>query len=190
MPDATAIQNTILQSQLKAANLILSNTTAEIGGNLTVDWTPATQWYLNIQALVKQYNLGDYTSTQTLVIYDCLNNLLGLDTTVIVVDPNYQPPGGQIVVINPSTYLSPVVLKFSDFDPASQQGDGGRTTYINSNWKGINPFMAFTSPALTGLEYGTDYTLLPNGGFTLLDTGNMPEIYSGGLITVYSYGAA
>jgi len=190
MPTQTQIQNTILQAQQQAAGIILANTVSEQGGATNVNWWPSTLWYFNITALTKQYNLGDYTSNQCIAVYDCLNVMLGLDTSVVSIDPNYQPPSGTIIITNPNSYLSPVVLSFNDFDPTSQLGDGGRTRYINPNWEGVNPFMALTSPGLTGLEYGIDYTLIPSGGFNLLSTGNLPEIYSGQSITVYSYAIA
>lgn len=190
MPSQIAIQNTILQSQLKAAYVIKALTDAEISGRLDTDWFSATRWYFNIQALQKQFNLGDYTSTQTVAIYDCLNVLIGLDTSVIVVDPNYQPPSGNIVVVNPASYLSAVVLGFNDFDPASQQIDGGRTTYINPAWTGIDPIMSLASPGETFLRFGIDYTLLPTGGFTFIsiDDGGQPgEIYPDQYVVVGAY---
>lgn len=190
MPTQTQVQNTILSGQLQLANLVLANTNKEAGGCNNVDWFPAWRYYLNIKAVQRQFNLADYSSDYFLAVYSCLVNQIGFDPAVNFIDPNYQPPSGTIVVTNPNSYLSPVVLTFDSFDPASQLPDGGRTTYRNSNWVGINPFMALTSPGLTGLEFGSDYTLLSSGGFVLSSSGNLPEIYEGQLITIYSYAIA
>lgn len=190
MPTQTQVQNTILSGQLQLANLVLDNSTKEANGCNNIDWFQAWRYYLNIQAVQRQYNLADYDSSYFLAVYNCLLNQIGFDPTVNTIDPNYQPPSGTIIITNPNTYLAPVVLSFSDFDPASQLGDGGRTRYINSNWAGVNPFMALTSPGLTGLEYGSDYTLISSGGFNLSTGGNLPEIYDGQYITVYSYALA
>ena len=190
MPTQLQIQNTILSAQYAMAVKVLANSNAEAGGNFAVNWWPAAQYYLNIQALQRQLNLGDYTSSQCLSIYDCLNKLLGYNTAVNTVDPNYQPPSGGIIVVNPATYLSPVVLTYADLSDDNSPGPGQRNTYYNSAWRGVNPFMALTSPQLTGLEYGSDYTLLPSGGFILSGTGNLPYIQDGQLLTIYSYAVA
>lgn len=187
MPTQIEVQNTILQAQLKFANIVLANTTAERGGNFSVCWDSAVQFYLNINALQRQFDLGDYVSSGAVAIYACLNKLIGYDPSVIVVDPHYQPFDGDIVIINPASYLSPIVITWADMEDS---GVDERTTYVNTAWAGVNPFMALTSPGLTGLELGSDYTLIPTGGFILSPSGNLSSIVDGQLITVYSYATA
>lgn len=189
MPTQSQIQNTLLQSQLAAANIILDNTLAEIGGNSNINWLSAVRFYINIFSLEKQFLSGDYTSNGTISIYDCLNNLLGLDNSMITIDPNYQPPSGQIIKVNIN--LPPITILWSDFSTIGSPDAGvTRINYFNPDWIGVNPFMALTSPGLTGLELNTDYVLIPTGGFTLLLSGNLPGIFDGEIITVYNYAFA
>lgn len=98
MPSQAQIQATILTAQLKLANMVLANTQAEKGGNTSVNWWPAQRFSFNIKALLRQYNLGDYTSTQVQAIYRCVNTLIGFDSTLNQLDPNYQPPGNTIII--------------------------------------------------------------------------------------------
>lgn len=190
MPTQTQIQNTLLSARGILANLALANLSQLRVGNNEVKWAEPRRFMRNILALQAQLNFGDYTSTQTLQLYDCLNTLIGIDPAVNTIDPNYQPPSGEIIITNPNTYLQPVDLVFTDFDPASQQIDGGRITYLNPLWKGINPQMQISSPGLTSLYVALDYVLVPSGGFTLLISGNLPELYDGQDIRVTGYRTA
>ena len=191
MPTQTDIQNTLLSASLQMANLCTANLAQLNVGNDTVDWSQIRRLSRNINALQYQFDTQQYDVTQTLQLYDCLNSLIGYDTAVNSLDPNYQPPAGEIVVVNPASYLQPVVLGWSDFSTVGSP-DGGvtRVNYYNTQWKGVNPFMALTSPGLTGLEFGSDYTLIPSGGIFLSPTGNLPGIVNGQIITVYSYALA
>jgi len=179
MPTTDEVQNTILSGEWKLANIVLANTNDEANGCTNVDWFNAWQFYLNIQAVQRQLNLNDLTSAEFLRVYDCLQNLIGIDPNVNVIDPNYQPPNGNIVVVNPASYEPPIDIGFNDFDPNSELPDGGRTSYPNSNWKGLNPQLWIISPAGAALFLGIDYVLKPSGGLDLLPGGNFPEIYPG-----------
>lgn len=101
MPSNTQIQNTLLSARLLMANMVLTNVNAETGGDLNVDWHPATRYYLNIKALQRQFNLGDYISANTVAIYDCLNTLMGYNIAPNVIDPNYHIPGSIINIVTP-----------------------------------------------------------------------------------------
>lgn len=190
MPTQLQIQNTILSAGLLMANLVEKNRLLLVGGTPkgNIDWKAAQWFYLNINALQRQYNAKDYTSAATLSVYDCLQSKIGFNPGLNNIDPNYQFSGGVILLPNPSTVIPPRVLQWSDFS-TDNSPDGGitRNTYYNSTWKGANPFMALTSPMLTGLKLGTDYSILPGGGFRLMLAGNLPGIFNGQLITVYSY---
>lgn len=102
-------------------------------------------------------------------------------------NPNYQAPGTVVNIVNPIFYLPPQDIYFTDFDPGSQLPDGGRTVYFDTAWKGRNPVISLNSPAWTRLYNGTDYSLIPNGGISLLSGGNFPEIYDGMNLTVTGF---
>jgi len=189
MPTTDEVQNTILSGEWKLANIVLVNTNDEANGCTNVDWFNAWQFYLNIQAVQRQLNLNDLTSAEFLQVYDCLRNLIGIDPNVNVIDPNYQPPNGNIVVINPASYEPPIpYIPYTDFDPVTQQPDLGRYIYYQPNWKGLNPVLSLISPSETALTLGVDYVLLPQGGISLLSTSTvLPFIYPGQAIRATSY---
>jgi len=146
------------------------------------DWNTATCQGLKIKSGLWSLSVGDYTSTASVDIY---NQLLDIGSTWfggITFDPNAQNPGG-IEVINVPDMPEPLVVGWADF---SDTGDA-RFVYDNPDLLGWNPFMALTSPGLTGLELGTDYVLISTGGFELLPGGNVPGIFEGQIITIYSY---
>jgi|GEM_PF-3958581 hypothetical protein len=102
-------------------------------------------------------------------------------------NPNYQAPGTVVNIVNPIFYLPSQDVYYTDFDPASQLPDGGRTTYFNSLWKGRNPILSVNFPAWTRLYNGTDYSLVVNGGITLLSGGDFPEIQPGQNLVVTGF---
>lgn len=104
MPTQQQIQNTILTAQLKLADIVLGNSQAEAGGNTQVNWWQAQRFSLNIKALQRQYNLGDYTSAGVQSVYKCVNVLIGFDSTLNEIDPNYQPPGNTIIIENTGNF--------------------------------------------------------------------------------------
>lgn len=163
MATHTAVQNTILSASYLAATLTNKNLQQLNVGNAEVDWTLIRKLVRNTEALTIQYNWGVYSS---LTLYDCLNDLIGFDTTVNSIDPNYQPPSGSIIITTPTQ--PPIDISWSDFDAATQNADGNRYIYYNANWKGLNPMLWLISPAGTALFLGVDYTLIVDGGIQLL----------------------
>lgn len=152
------------------------------------DWNLAACQDLKIKSGLWSLGMADYSSAASVDIY---NQLLDIGSTWfggIAFDPNAQVPGNTIEIINTPSVPQPVVLTWGDFvTTGSPDGGVNRIEYDNPLWKGFNPFMALTSPMLTGLEVGSDYSLLPTGGFVLLPGGNLPSVVDGQLITVYSY---
>ena len=59
-------------------------------GNNELDWSKIRRLNRNINALQYQYNSGQYDTSFTLTLYNCLNSLVGFDTTVNNLDPNFQ----------------------------------------------------------------------------------------------------
>lgn len=97
MPNQADIQQTILNSQYKIGTLVNINYTRIQNGMLAVK-EAYLQWFsLNLAGLVYQFDISDYTSNTTLVIYDRLNRLVGIPYGATV-DPNFQAPNTTIVV--------------------------------------------------------------------------------------------
>lgn len=187
MPTQQQYQNTILSAGLLLANNVKANGDDEAAGFSGIDWCDALALYLNIEAAQDCYNLGDYVSANAVSIYDCLNTLIGFDNAINVIDPNYQPPTGNIIVTPPAAGLQPMDIGYNDFDPVTQQPDFGRIRYYNSNWLNINPMIQIAAPGMTALFLGQDYILLSGGGIQLLPTGNLPEIYTGQILRITGY---
>jgi hypothetical protein len=160
-------------------------------GNEPVKEAQILYLYLNILGLSYQANRPDYTSTTTVTIYNRLLGLIGIDTTVNTLDPNFQNPSTVIQIILPASYISPRDIPWSQFS-TDNSPDGGtsRNTYYSSDWAGLNPFLSLISPAETALELGIDYVLVPSGGFILLNSGNLPTIVDGQTIRSVAYAVA
>lgn len=90
MPTAQDIQNTLLSASLLMANQCTANLGQLNVGNDELDWSKIRRLTRNINALQYQYNTGQYDVSQTLTLYDCLNSLVGFDTTINNLDPNYE----------------------------------------------------------------------------------------------------
>lgn len=103
---------------------------------------------------------------------------------------NYQAPGTTVNIVNPIFWLPSQDIYYNEFDPTTQQSDGGRYIWYNGNIKGYNPVIYVNSPAATRLFAGTDYSLLPTGGIQLLPGGNFPYIYPGGVLNITGYEAS
>lgn len=176
MPTQAQIQKTILSAKLKSANLTNANLTMLAGGTSSVKWGYIKRIRYFTKAVVRQYNLLDYSSANFLLVYDCLVNLIGLDTTTNTIDPNYNNPN---IIINVSFTMPPPV----EITYGSMTLSG--TRYDNPLWKGLNPFMVVDNT--TWLENGVDYSLLSTGGFILSPTGNVPAIYAGQAIRALNY---
>lgn len=189
MPTQQQVQDTILSAELVAANLTEANRVQFTVGNEDVDWDKVRKLSRNIYALSMLYSVGNYTSAQTLVLYDCLNDMIGFDTNVNTIDPYYQIPGTTIIIQNPAGYLSPRDIAWSQFSTDNSPDFGvSRNTFYEPLWAGINPFMQDETTTL--LRIGEDYTLIPTGGFILSASGNLPFIFSGQSLRVYNYALA
>jgi hypothetical protein len=188
MPTQEQIQDKLFSARQQMATLVLANANKEAGGCNNVNWFSSWRYFLTINAVQNQYNLGDFTSKYFIKKYNCLCDLVGLDTETNTIDPNFQMNNGIISVVVPVMTPPPIEVTW-DVMSTDNSPDGGvtRNTYYNSAWKGFNPFMVLTSPQLTGLVFGTDYILVPSGGFILSDTGNLPGIVEGQFLTVFSY---
>ena len=92
MPTANDIQNTILTASLLMANDCIDNLAQLNVGNSEVYWASIRRLNRNITALQYQHDTEQYTSSQTVMLYNCLNSLIGFDTTVNNIDPNFQNP--------------------------------------------------------------------------------------------------
>lgn len=179
------VLNTILAAQLKAANLTNTNLLKLTGGGLSVKWNIINRIQRGINCVARQYTLQDYSSPQFTTAYDCLLNFVGVPADAAI-NPNAQNPGITIIINNPVPYLSPMDIPWSAFSPTDGiDGNGGRSTYYNTVLKGINPFMQDQTTTL--LYVGTDYDLIPTGGFVLKAGGNLPYIYDGQSLRAYAY---
>jgi len=167
--------------------MTLANITTLQGGGLYVFWTQIVQAQQAVDCVSRQYALGDYGSAQMLKAWACMNTFIG-NYAPGYISPYAQLPNTSIINVLSSPAPVPYIA-FSDFDPASQQADGGRTVYNNPNWINWNPVLSLISPAETALTLGIDYTLNSQGGITLLTSAVFAtgEIYDGQAIRSVSY---
>ena len=181
MPTSIQIQNTLLSAQYKNAVAMQNDYNLINSGGTPRDSALNNFIWLTIDGLQYQFNLGNYNTATTISLYDKLNRYIGFDTNINSLDPNAQIPGTIIEIINPAGYIAPIPsIPWSSFDAATQQPDGGRYIYYNTNWAGYNPILSLISPAETALTLGVDYTLISTGGIQLLNTSTvLPYIYDG-----------
>lgn len=164
------IQDTILSAAYKNSLAVQKNYNYIQKGGLPRNEAQINYIWLNIDGLQYLLNLGDYTSPTTVTLYDRLNNYIGFDTNINSLDPYAQIPETVIEIINPASYIAPIPsIPWLSFDPVTQDPDGNRSVYYNTNWAGFNPVLSLISPAVTALTVGTDYTLIPSGGIILLN---------------------
>jgi len=191
MPTSTQIQNTLLSAQYKNAIAMQNDYNLINMGDTPRNSALNNFIWLTIDGLQYQFNLGNYNTATTISLYDKLNQYIGFDTTVNSLDPNAQIPNTVIEIINPAGYITPIPsISWSAFDPLTQNADGNRYIYYNSNWAGYNPVLSLISPAETALTLGVDYTLIPTGGITLLNdlSGNgTPGIANGQYLRATGY---
>lgn len=191
MPTQVQVQNTILSAQYKLATYVNTNLNLINSGNLPQNEDTIDYLNLNLLGLEFQANRPDYVSDTTVTIYNRLLGLIGIDTTNNNLDPNFQNPAQVIQIILPASYISPIDVPWDMFDPATEQPDGGRSIYFNSDWKGLNPFLSLITPGEIALELGIDYTLVPSGGIALLSGSvNLPFIYEGQVLRSVAYAVA
>lgn len=187
MPSSIEIQNVLLSAAYKNAVAVNTDYVLTQAGSLPKNEASINYIRLNITALQYQFVFGNYYTNTTQVLYDRLNGFIGFDTTINSLDPNAQIPSVIIEIINPAGYTAPIPeIPWSDFDAATEV-DGGRYIYYNSNWAGLNPVLSLISPGETALTLGVDYTLISEGGISLLPGGNLPFVYDGQFLRAVSY---
>lgn len=140
MATPSQIQSTILTGELKVANLVDANIVALQGGVLKVSWNAIKNGTRAIKAVLRQYNLQDYTSPQLLDAYSCLCDFVGIYGAGNI-DPNAQIPGQTTVTVNVLQNLN------NDQLPINTTNDNPQ--FILSNYHanyyplyGNNPFLA------------------------------------------------
>jgi hypothetical protein len=101
MPTETDIERTILNGSYALGTLTSNNYNLINRGALPVRENFIQFFRLNLQALEDQYELGDYTSSNTVTIYDRINSFIGIPANATL-DPNFQNPG---IVYNVTTVI-------------------------------------------------------------------------------------
>lgn len=97
MATPSEIQATIFTGELKVANLVDANIVALQGGIISTKWGLIKSGTRAIKAVLRQYNLGDYSSPQMLTAYSCLSDFVGIYAGGNI-DPNAQVGG--IITVN------------------------------------------------------------------------------------------
>lgn len=150
MATPTQILNTILTAKLKTANLTDVNILALQGGAFKVNWGLIRQGTRGINAVSRQYALGDYSSPQFLIAYSCLCDFVGTYAGGDI-DPNAQ--GGGVVVVT-----IPVLQNFNN-DQLLINTTSDSPQFILSNYPtnykqlyGNNPILA---PYITAGGFNT-----------------------------------
>jgi len=147
MPTLTQIQQTILSAQYLQATLSDANRAQLSVGNCLANWWQIKQINRNTVALGFQVNRGDYISSTTLMLYDCLNSTIGLDPTNNNIDPNFQNPNItlDVTVINTGTpvYIVPFSGVANLTINWSSNVPGYTKTYAQLIGNNPNPFVYF-----------------------------------------------
>lgn len=94
IPQST-IETAILTAQLKLATMTNSNLTKLSGGSLSAYWGSIQKGQRGVNAVSRQYNLGDYGSPNFLIAYDCLQTFIG-NFGAGSLNPNAQNPNTTI----------------------------------------------------------------------------------------------
>ncbi len=161
------VQATLLSANYTMANLINANLLQMQKGNGLVSWATIRQYNRNIAGLAYCFEGGDYTSTQCTTLYNCLNGLIGINTSTATIDPNFVNPGIIIDVNNP---FAPLLL-------VRNQGNLIDADPPNGNW--YLPFLYDnSSPIVNG---GVPVSVIVNGvslsGWTFDETTVPGRIY-------------
>jgi hypothetical protein len=150
MPTQAQIQQTIYSGQLMFANLVNVDRILVSNGFQTENSGLIKQYQNNVQALIYRLNLTDYTSKTTQTIYDRLNSLIGVDTTVNTFDPNYTTPG---VVINNIIINEPITLNKTAADLVYDSvADAYYLPFLNNNGVGLPLNSVPVSVVLNGVQ--------------------------------------
>lgn len=151
MPNQSNIQQTILNGKYSLATLVNNNLSLIMQGGLAIKQVLITWFDLNLQALIDQYAIGDYTSNTTIVLYDRVNYFVGIPYGAEV-DPNYQG-NGIIIEVTTGGFAPPIITQIIGgvtLDPITV------------------PYTGFTNPTLIFRNAdGSNY----NGAVNNIDTG-------------------
>lgn len=191
MPTQEQILNLQARSRMVHSKLVKEAYTAmKLGGTCNHWPTIKAIHQVNI-AMDTQVRAADYISADTLGYYKQLLCFVGSQFTGdIPFNPNAQLPGNTIIVVtNPATSTPPIPrIPYDWFSPDTQQGDGGRIDLFLPQWKGLNPILEVTAPVSVALDLGIDYTLIPNGGISLLPSSAvLAAIYPEGTLRASGY---
>lgn len=110
MPTQQQVQTTILSAQYKLATLTQRNLTLILNGGMAIRENFINYFRLNLHGLQYQNNRGDYTSSTTVTIYNRLLSLIGIDTNIYSLDPNFQNPS--TTIINPVAVVGYNINKY------------------------------------------------------------------------------
>jgi len=149
MPTQSEIQQTILSAQLIAANKTEANRITLAGGALSAKWGFIRRITRLCIAVLRQYNLQDYTSTNFLIVYDKLVTAIGVDTTVNTIDPNFQNPAFTIGITTP---FAPIDIVRSGNQLLDAGGGNWYLPFLDDNG---NPFATSVIPifiTINGVE--------------------------------------
>jgi len=161
MPNQAQVLQTILSAQLIAANKTNANGSTLSGGGLKVSWSFIDRIHVFTQAVLRQYNLGDYVSPEFLTVYDCLVNMVGLDTTVNTIDPNFQNPE---FIIGVTTPFAPIQIVRTQNNLIDAGGGNWYLPFVDNNG---NPFPSGAVPIFIEIDG------IQLNGYTL-DTSTIP----------------
>lgn len=97
MPTQQQIQTAILSAQYKVAVWVNNNLSAYKAGFKAFHLSKIATATRNINAVVHQYDIGDYSSIGLVSAYDCLVKFIGIDTDNPI-NPNAQSPGSIFII--------------------------------------------------------------------------------------------
>lgn len=143
------VQNTLLAGSLKIATLVNANLTALTGGVTFVSWDAIKVATRGLNAIQRQYNLGDYTSPNMIIAYNCLSSFVGTFGGGGV-NPNAQNPG-TIINVTGSSNLNTTRVQFS-----------GQTTISLTGYQSTYKPLYGSNPTVLIFPNGSpDYTTAP-----------------------------
>lgn len=159
MPNQTDIQQTILNGSYALGVLTDNNYNLITRGDPPVREDFIQFFRLNLQALEDQYELGDYTSNNTVTIYDRVNGFVGLSYNVSV-DTNFQNPA---IVYNVTTVVNAL-------------GNFIRIPFSNATTVSLTSFQSVYVPIYGDFAIVTLWVTQDGGATYQQDTGTVPTI--------------
>ena len=135
MPTQSQVQQTILSAQYVMAVQSTGNANNMAAGFKSNGFGFLKKLYCYIQAVKRQYALNDFSSPNFLIVYNCLCKMVGMDTTVNTIDPNYQGPSFIIDVESP--IFAPTILNKTEADLVDAGGGNWYLPYLDSDGNAI-----------------------------------------------------